>query len=447
MRIHLLVPLLLALTGTFAPPLAAQGPPASSTAPQIVTSDVTNFWRAYDAVVASGDSATQVALIDSLYVAPETPGLHAMMRARRYSSAEYRQVILAMPKFWRSIRSNTLRAGESAAQIARGVEELRLLYPSLRPASVTFTIGAFRSGGTIDGNMVLIGAEIMMADSTTDLSEFPARMAGIRDYMARDPLRKLSFLNVHEFVHTQQREAPFALVHRSVYEGVAEFVAVEATRTPSTVPAIAYERAHRDTVRAEFMRAIGSAAAVERWLSSDQRVPFGIRDMGYAIGYAIAEGYSKNSNNHRDAIRTLIDLEYRDTTALAAVVDASGYLPRPLRTLLREWDAAQPRVERIAPVASSVTTMPASIDAGPTRVQVTFSVPMDTTRRGFDYGPGGEGTVLSVVAVEGWSSDRRTLTLTVDVKRRDVNELMVTDRFESADGSPLVPYLVRVQGR
>jgi uncharacterized protein YjaZ len=118
---------------------------------------------------------------------------------------------------------------------------------------------------------------------------------------------------VHEFVHTQQRAAPFTLLQRSIYEGVAEFVAVEATRARSTVPAIAYERAHRDTVRAEFVRAIGSSSAVERWLSSDQGVPFGIRDMGYAVGYAIAEGYSQNATNRRDAIRTLIDLECEES--------------------------------------------------------------------------------------------------------------------------------------
>ena len=119
MRLLRLSPLLVLVAAA----LSAQ-PPRPGT---VVTADIGRFWRVFDKVTATSDTSLQQALIQSQYIDSATPGLRAMMTARRYNAAAFSDAIQRYPKFWRSVRANTLRATE----LEQGIAKLRAVYPQL----------------------------------------------------------------------------------------------------------------------------------------------------------------------------------------------------------------------------------------------------------------------------------------------------------------------------
>lgn len=281
----------------------------------VQTGDIDRFWQAYDAVRAAGDTPARLELLQRLYLDPATPGLRALMAARRYTLPEYVEAIEQYPRFWNSIRPLTARATEAAASLENDIAALRRVYPELKPASITYAIGILRTGGTTTGNMVLIGAEIALSDETVDVSELrePLRTR-LGAYFKTRPFANNSQNNVHEYVHTQQQESADTLAARVVYEGVAEFVAELATGNRAPLALYVYGPAHRDEVRRRF-KADMDVTDWRDWLYNSDRNVFGVSDMGYFVGYEIAKHYYDQATDKRAAVRAMIELAYGDAKA------------------------------------------------------------------------------------------------------------------------------------
>ncbi|MEZ4800998.1 MAG: hypothetical protein R2809_14745, partial [Flavobacteriales bacterium] len=73
----------------------------------IVTTDIENYWTAYDKVVAEQDSAERIRLIHEYYLDKGTDGLSALVEVRRYQDFELVSNMLLYPNYWNSIRGNT----------------------------------------------------------------------------------------------------------------------------------------------------------------------------------------------------------------------------------------------------------------------------------------------------------------------------------------------------
>jgi len=425
---YLLVAALLFL----APALATAQAPS---APLVVTADIDRFWQAYDSVVIEPDSAKQARLLDSLFIARGTPGLRAMIERRALTPADYAEAIRQYPRFWASVRPNMAGADGHAGEIAAGIERLRALYPDLRPARVYFTVGALRTNGMTLDDVVFIGSELALADSTTVTDEFPERLGHLPAFFATNPAASVAFLNVHEVVHTQQGPFGSDLLAMALQEGVAEFIAVLSTGKPSPTPAVAFGKANEDRVRKAFaLDMFGSFPSP--WLWSNAENEFGVRDLGYYVGYAIAERYYEQAEDQRQAIANLIELDYRDPAAVDAVVDAAGYFNRPVGELRAE----APRVLRVEGIEHGAR----DLAPGPRRLTIEFSRPMDPRFRGFDYGPLGADHVLRIERVVGLSEDGRRLTVEVDLAPEHRHQTLITSGFRSPEGTRLVPYLLDV---
>jgi hypothetical protein len=269
-------------------------------------------------------------------------------------------------------------------------------------------------------------------------SELPANYASLRTYFDAEPVRQVVQLNVHEVVHTQQRDHPYTLLHRALYEGIAEYVSVRAIGVESTVPVIAYGRAHRARVRDRFAQHLLSRPAVADWLYNTTDNEFGVRDLGYYVGHAIAEGFVTTAPDPQSAIATLIELDYADTSAVAVVVDASGFLDRPLREAITRYEASRPAVVRVREIAAGAT----DVDPSLTSLTIDFAAPMSPDARGFDFGPLGESHVLSVQEWLGFAADRRSARIRIALQPARRYQVLLTDRFRDAQGVPMRPYLL-----
>lgn len=406
----------------------------------IVTSDIDNFWIAYDKIISTEDSTQQMKYLQTLYLDKATPGLESLREVRYYTAELYLWAIKNHPRFWESIRANTLKAKTIGGDLQAGIEKLRKLYPDLKPANIYFSMGAFRTNGTALSDRVLIGAEMAMADQHTVTTDFNERMQPLRTFFDSNPIDNIVFLNVHEFVHTQQVEAMGSnLLAICLREGTAEFIA-ELTMDQTEVNAcISYGKKHEEALRKQFEKELFNKNT-GFWLWTNQENQFGERDLGYAVGYTISKKYYDQATDKRQAIKELIEVDYHDAEAVETIVDRSGYFGKTLAQLRKKYESNRPQVVKIEPFTNNSKT----VKPGKHLVTVHFSEPMNVNYRGFEFGPLGEEHVLRIQQFIGFSEDGKSVSFEVDLVANKRFQVTLSDRFQSMDGTELAPYIVDV---
>ncbi|SFS17785.1 hypothetical protein SAMN05216570_3653 [Dyella sp. OK004] len=293
--------------------------------PTVSSLDIGHFWEAYDAAVKVDDPAQQRAILQRLYIDRGTPGLQAFMQAKNYTAQSYVDAIRTYPRYWASIRSHTLRAPSAIASLEPELRKFQAIYPELRPASIYFAIGALKSGGTTQGDKVLIGAELATGDESVDISEMPPKMqTWLTGYFRSRPFDNMVLLTVHEFVHTQERGPGQNLLGQAVYEGVADFVAEQVTGRKPQLPYIEYGPKNDSAIKAAFVKDMEDEDT-SGWLYNNTNNPFGVRDLGYYVGYAISQAYYQQAPDKHAAIKQMIELDFADKKAVKTFVDKSGY--------------------------------------------------------------------------------------------------------------------------
>jgi uncharacterized protein YjaZ len=390
---------------------------AQQNSPDFVTTDIDNFWQAYDKIVATKDTVQQYQYLNQLFLDKATPGQKAMIAARRYTAKEYLAAITDRPQYWLTIRVNTNKAKAFASDIEANILKLKKLYPQARPAKIYFTVGVFRSGGTTTGDMVLIGSEIAFTDEN---------------------LKNMVFTNVHEYVHTQEKTTDAnTILGQSVLEGVAEYLAVKATGQPSSAPAIAYGYAHNDRIREVFAQQLFNTS-YGIWMYNSMENEFNnTRDLGYYVGYAICEDYYNKAKNKQQAVKDMIELDYNDEAALAKFVDESGYFAEPIAMLKAKYEDSRPSVTSLKPFKNNAT----DVDPATTEITVEFSNVMSKRYRNFELGPLGKDNLLKIKGGVGFSEDGRSFTFTTELQPNRQYQL-VLGRFRDKDYKDLKEYLI-----
>jgi len=306
--------------------LMAASAQAQTTPIRLEDDDVARFWTAYDAVRAADTPEAQKAAFQRLYIDAGTPGLTAFMEAKGYTADTYLNAIRSYPAYWDSVRPRAALAAGALTRLEGHPERFKALYPELRPAGIYFEVGALRSAGTTQGDKVLLGVEMATGDGSMDISEMPAGLQRFfTSYFASKPLDNLDLLAVHEVVHTQQRGERSTLLAQAVYEGVADFQAEQVTGRMPDLAYVSYGPANDPAIKAAFRRDM-AGEDFSGWLYNSADNAFGVRDLGYYVGYAITRGYYNRASDKAAALKTMIELDYSDPAAVQAFVEASGYL-------------------------------------------------------------------------------------------------------------------------
>ena len=153
-----------------------------------------------------------------------TKGLKAFMKVENYNDTVYIKLINEFPKFWSSIRPNTFSVKNKADELNIAITKLKKIYPELKEAQIYFLIGNLSAGGHTFDNMVLIGTEIATGDSGKDVSEFKDNW--LKSVFANKSTDNIVFLNLHEYVHTQQKPtAHRQILSQAIKEGSCDFIA------------------------------------------------------------------------------------------------------------------------------------------------------------------------------------------------------------------------------
>lgn len=402
---------------------------------EIISQDITHFWEAYDAIQTTSDSLEQITYLQDLFLDKASVGQQRMIQARNYKPAEYLASIQSSPKFWNSIRKNTENLEIFNQELTEGVEKLAKVYPTLKPATIYYTLGTHRSPGTGVDSLVLIGTEFALGDTTTVSTELKEHL---QNYYTLNPIDHLQFLIVHEYVHTQQKPMVHSLLPLALYEGIPDFVAQIATERRSPFKAFRYGPANEAKIKERFERDMFDQHSVYSWLWNSSNNEFQTRDLGYYIGYKIAAIYHEQSSDKALAIKTLIELDYTDETQVEKLVNSTGFFSKSVNELAVEFEAQRPSVKRIEQFPNKSQ----DVDPEISQLTVTFSEPMSENGRGFEFGPLGKDQSLQVEEVIGFSEDGLSFTFGVKLAPNKQFQLILSDRFFSKDGFPLKPYLI-----
>jgi hypothetical protein len=408
----------------------------------VVTDDISNFWVAYDQIIKTKDSLKQIEIIQTQYIDKGTDGLKGIMEAKRYTPVSYINAIHRYPMFWNSVRNNTLKAGLYSNKIEKGIEKLRKVYPTLEPAKVYFTIGALKTGGTTIDGKVLIGSEVAMADSKIITSEFGKNLSHLPVYFSTNKLNNLTFLNIHEYVHTQQKTTiGNTLLAQTVLEGVAEFTTTIALKIKSPNEQITFGKLNDEKIKRAFVKEMFSTN-FDNWIWNSPDNEFKMRDLAYYVGYAICEKYYSLATDKKLAIKKMIELDYNNQDLLVNFVEESKYFDSLLSVYKDEFEKSRPIIIKIEPFENGNQAISSDIKI----VKIFFSEPMDKNSSDFDIGPMGDKNVMWLQKRIGFSEDG--LSFSFEIKPLEPSkqyQLIVTDAFVNKSGIPLKPYLIDVR--
>jgi len=345
-------------------------------------------------------------------------------------------MITKYPKFWMSIKPNTLRVKSLYSTINTDIKKLKKAYPDLKLSTIYFTVGSFRTNGTIQGDKILIGSELSLADRNTIIDELPDWRKPF--YKTQNPINEIALLCTHEYVHTQQKELVENLLSMCLYEGVAEFISCKVTGKKSVSPAIAFGKANQKIVVNKFVSDMYTMKNNYNWIWGENRNELKIRDLGYYIGYEICERYYNQSTDKQNAIKELIDLDYNNEKEIERIVDRANLLPKVIEALYNDYERQRPKVVSLSPFGNGSQ----NVKAGVMQISINFSDEMDINFRGFDYGPLGEEHIYKFRKLIGWSNNNKTITIEVEIEPNKQYQALITSSFKSKNGDILKPYLI-----
>lgn len=410
----------------------------------VITSDIDNFWQAYDDVIATKDTTKQRKYFQTLFLDKASLGQQKMIQARNYSVKEYINAINNFPNFWTTIRQNTFKAKTINTKFEDGIKKLKSIYPKLKPAKIYFTIGALRSNGTTMDSLVLIGSELAFANKNTPSEEFPENLSHLKSFFESEPSKNLVFLNIHEYVHTQQKNTiGNTLLAQTVIEGAAEFVAEKALNISSPNPQIAFGKQNDSKIKSKFELEMFSPN-VYNWIWNSSNNEFGMRDLGYYVGYKICEEYYNKVEDKAKAIAQMIELNYNNENDLIQFVETSKYFSQPLKNYKHAFESKRPKVVNIKEFSNNSLDVATDIKT----LTINFSQQMDTRFRNFEIGKLGKENVLRLKEFIGFSNNNQSLSFKIEpLKPNKTYQLIVGSGFRNIKGVPLKPYLIEFKTR
>ncbi|PRB01673.1 hypothetical protein CQ046_14975 [Chryseobacterium sp. MYb7] len=395
---------------------------------KIFTSDIDNFWVAYDSIQKTDNHTQKLDLIKRLYTDKATKGLKAFMKSRNYNDSAYVKVIDKYPKFWNSVRPNTLTIKTKTNELEASVVKLKEIYPELKDAEMYFTIGGLNSGGTVSDNMVLVGAELATGLSSTDVSEFKDEW--LKGVFAMQSLDNIVSLNIHEYIHTQQTGNRRRVLNQSIKEGSCDLIAELVMNKPLERKYVSYGLAHADKVKDRFKKDMFTGN-LANWLYNG-RDKGESADLGYYVGYEISKLYYQNAKNKKQAIKDIIELNYDNDKAVEDFLTQSKFFKEKTKDLMKEYQKNSPAVVKIDPVNGSVRVNPDTKE-----IRITFSKEMVPEYYSFNLSEKGK-EYMPITKVIGMENNDKTLVLGVNLKPDKEYEFFLTNKsFRSKEGYSL----------
>jgi hypothetical protein len=279
----------------------------------VQTIDIDHFWEAFDNLKKCKSRKDSIASFQKTYLNRATNGLKDFIDAREFTAEKFVNAVSMMPKFYNSIRKNTLKIKDIVDNLNGLVVNFKKIYPQFKEKKICFAIGIVNTGGTISDNFLLIGTEISASNKNVDLSEFTNE--AFRKVLERgnDVIQKIKNIVAHEYVHTQQNieisknAIKCNLLSSVIQEGMCDFIGELISGDQINKVAQEYGDAHEKELWIEFKNELCNQN-VNNWLYNYESVKDKPADLGYYIGYQISKEYYKNMTDKKQAIYNILNI-------------------------------------------------------------------------------------------------------------------------------------------
>lgn len=276
---------------------------------KLITSDIDLFWKMFDRETPLFTKLE----VDSQYFDAGTPALSLFYDEIIKSSDAFSQLLSNRfdRSYYKRIRDNTLAIDRRRKSIVNAFKAFKNIYPPAVFTDLTFVIGKLETGGTLLPNgQIVIAAEMFSKPSkNTDLSYLsPWHQSVVRtsDY--------IPVIALHELVHLQQQRVAnrqnATLLDRALLEGSAEFITYLVLNMHLNRALFSYGDAHEKELWDAFTQSMHKTN-FSRWLyngnagSSNEKPA----DLGYYIGFKIAEFYYNKASDKKEAVRDIIQMK------------------------------------------------------------------------------------------------------------------------------------------
>lgn len=286
------------LCGTFA--LSAQDTAEPNRDPEraeIVTSDIDLFWKAYDKATPEND----LIVYRDEYLKKGSVGLQEFTRIRIGSVCDLVETIDAHPHYFKQLRSGSMKIDSFKPKIRASFVRLKEIYPDAVFPSVYFLIGRMNSAGTLTDKGLLIGVDMFGRTDETPMEELSDWHKAVVSSIDRLP-----FIVAHELIHYQQAALnDRSLLAASIREGSADFIGELISGGQINPHLQQYGNARERELWLEFEKEM-SGNDRSNWLYQGEKAKDRPADLGYYMGYKIAESYYKNSPDKKKAVRDIL---------------------------------------------------------------------------------------------------------------------------------------------
>ena len=275
---------------------------------RVITTDVANFWKAYD--LAQADTAHRVAIYRQYYLEAGTDALQDYFSTKVKSIDRFVAAHDRMQAFYAAIRKNTSRVEAYKPQMIQAFVKLKEYYPQAYFPDITFMIGAFTSAGTTSPEAVMIGL-----DQAVRSPDIPMGELTLWERNNISDVDKLANLVAHEMCHANQGGIQYdtTLLCAVLIEGMADFVAeLTSGRCPNERLHI-WAKGHERQIWADFKKEMYLNRANNWIANSNQETPDHPADLGYWVGYQICKAYYDRNPDKKAAIREM--LNFKDSKA------------------------------------------------------------------------------------------------------------------------------------
>ncbi len=260
-----------------------------------------------------------------VYLDSASAPLNEFIGLRSVTAASLTQVSSAYPRYLEALRGwwpSISSADPVFGVVRQNYGRLKQQVPEAFFPPVTILMGRYSTGGTVGRSGIFIGIEFFGADANAPTTELGSFARNNQKSWSRD----LPPLIAHEHVHILSSAAGSTagnrgtLLARALNERVAEFVGSLSAGVPTFIGFFAAWQNREREFWTEFAR-VRTGNDYSRWLyNQGEATAEWPGDLGYFIGYRIAQAYYNQATDKTAAIRDLLAL--KDPEAILA---RSGY--------------------------------------------------------------------------------------------------------------------------
>lgn len=264
---------------------------------EIITSDLDNFWIAFDK--AKPDFNPEA--FQKLYLDKGSKGVQGFIPGRIKSAENLASRVKGRVSYYSSIKPSTDKIAGMKTDIINSLVKLKDLYPEAIFPPVYFVIGGMSSGGTSSDDGLIIGAEMYGMTAETPKGE-------LNDWLLTvlKPVEEVPHIVAHELIHFQQPYDGGSLLQASLKEGSADLIAELISGKHINGHVHDFANPKEKELWLEFREKM-LKEDYDGWLYSS--APGRPNDLGYWMGYQISKAYYDKMQDKQKAIHDILNIK------------------------------------------------------------------------------------------------------------------------------------------